>query len=125
MTVPRVCAVPTRFNGPGALCHDKMYDVIVAISKAADSKFMLPKNESCFDMANPLRACFSPDVTVQFDRRDLYRLLIDGKIANRCQKPVSHLRWAFVTCGPPGAIVAIGPPRRLALQKPFSGPSGQ
>ena len=77
------------------LCNDKIYDVLVAISKTADSKFKF-QSEANFDMANPLRACFGPDVTQQFDRRDLYRMLVDGKFANRCQKPVWQLRWVVL-----------------------------
>ncbi len=49
-------------------------------------------DEGSFDMASPLRACYGPDAFQLFGRRDLHRWLVDGKFANRCQKPVWLVR---------------------------------
>ena len=80
-----------RYENLGRLTSDKSQPIIVAFSNADDSKFKFP-DEDKYEMANPLRAFRSVDVGMRFGRPELSRWKRDGKIVNRCQKPLDLVR---------------------------------
>jgi hypothetical protein len=107
-----------RYCGHGQLCQDKISDVIVAYSKDANSIFKFG-SEGDFDMANPLRAFYSPDFIQQFGRRDHYRWTVNGKMVNRCQKPVPMMRWVQSSALGSGAVIAPIAGASPACRKPL------
>lgn len=82
----------SRYENLGRLTNDKCQPIIIAYSHEDDSKFKFPAEDK-FEMANPLRAFRSVDVGLRFARPELSRWKRDGKIVNRCQKPLELLRW--------------------------------
>lgn len=84
-------AAAFRYENLGRLISDKCQYVIVAYSNVDDSKFKFG-SEDLIEMANPVRGFASVDAGKRFGRPELSRWLINGKIVNRCQKPVDILR---------------------------------